>query len=58
MEQPIYGATRQYVIDNIDSSKLAPSAVKEVQKIIGSLLYYALLIDHMMLVALGDLAAA
>ena len=56
--QPIYGATRQYTTDKLDSPNLTPSALKEVQEIIGSLSHYAFAIDNTMLVVLGDLAAA
>ena len=55
---PSYGATRQYANDENDSPKLTPSSVKEVQMIVGTLLYYALTLDNTMLVALGDLASA
>ena len=56
--EPTYGAKQQYAEDEDVSPKLAPSSTKEVQEIVGSLLYYALALDNTMLVALGDLAAA
>ena len=56
--QPTYGAKQQYADNEDDTPKLAPSSIKKVQEIVGTLLYYALAIDNTMLVALGDLASA
>ena len=56
--KPTYGVTQQYAELGDSTPKLAPPAIKKVQEIIGTLLYYALAIDNTMLVALGDLASA
>ena len=41
----------------MNSTKLSPSSIKEVQEIVGSLLYYALSINNTILVDLKDLAS-
>jgi hypothetical protein len=55
--EPIYGAKVQYA-DNPDvSPPLDAKAVTFVQRVVGTLLYYAFAIDPTMLVALGSIAA-
>ena len=55
--KPIYGASVQYA-DNPDDSPLLPSdSITLVQKIVGTLLYYAMAVDPTMLVSLGTIAS-
>ena len=54
---PAYGAKIQYA-DNIDTSPVLPDGdKKQIQKIIGSLLYYGRAVDPTILVALSTLAS-
>ena len=54
---PAYGAKIQYA-DNIDTSPVLPTNdKKQIQKIIGSLLYYGRAVDPTILVALSTLAS-
>jgi hypothetical protein len=55
---PTYGAAIQYADDPDTSEPLAPSGLKLLQQIIGTLLYYARAIDNTMLVAISSLALA
>ena len=55
--QPIYGVKFQYA-DNIDDSPaLLPKTVRLVQKIVGTLLYYAIAIKITAIVALSSIAS-
>jgi hypothetical protein len=55
---PHYGAGAQQAEDEEESPPLAPSNLKRLQQIIGSLLYYARMVDNTLLVALGTIASA
>ena len=56
---PTYGATTvQYAPDTDDSPLLDAPALKHLQNVIGTFLYYARAVDSTMLVALGSLASA
>ncbi|KAI2490331.1 hypothetical protein MHU86_24250 [Fragilaria crotonensis] len=55
---PTYGATVQYAPDDDTSPSLDASALKNLQNVIGTFLYYARAVDSTMLVALGSLASA
>ena len=57
-KRPQYGATQQFAKKEDTTDKLPPSGILRVQKIISSLLYYALAVDCTLLIALGDLASA
>ena len=55
--QPIYGVKFQYA-DNIDDSPaLLPKTVRIVQKIVGTLLYYAIDINITTIVALDSISS-
>ena len=54
---PFYVAKVQYSPDVNNSPALEPKQKMAAQKIVGSLLYYALAIDATILVALGDIAS-
>jgi hypothetical protein len=56
--QPTYGAKQQFAPSIDTSPNLQPSDIRHIQKVVGTLLYYALAVDNTMLVALGDLASA
>ena len=53
-DRPSYGAKLQFA-DPVKSPRLPASDIKQVQILVGTLLYYALAVDNPMLVALGDL---
>jgi len=53
---PVYGAKVQYALDD-DSPTLNDNQKTTIQRIVSSLLYYALAIYSTMLVALGDIAS-
>jgi hypothetical protein len=53
----VYGSKVQYAADEDDSDLLEPKAITLIQKIVGTLLYYAMAINPTMLVALGDLSS-
>ena len=55
--QPVYGAAVQYADQPNDSPLLPPKSINIVQQIIGTLLYYAIAVDHNMLVAIGAIAS-
>ena len=55
---PDYGAKQQYSEDPDLTPPLDKQDVKQLQAIIGMLLYYARAVDSTMLVALGTLAAS
>jgi hypothetical protein len=52
-----YGQKTQYTPDKDTSASLLPERIKHVQKIIGSLLYYAQAVDNKLLVALNAISA-
>ncbi len=52
-----YGQKSQYTPDKDTSAPLSPECIKRVQKIIGSLLYYAQAVDNKLLVALNAVSA-
>ncbi len=52
-----YGQKNQYTPDKDTLASLSPERIKRVQKIIGSLLYYAQAVDNMLLVALNAISA-
>lgn len=56
--KPQYGAKVQMAHDTDESTPLPPSGIKKVQEFTGVMLYYARAVDHSMLPALGDIAAA
>ena len=53
----MYGAHIQYAPEDTKSPLLLPSEITRVQKIVGTLLFYAQAIDNTMLVALKSIAA-
>ena len=55
---PNYGATIQYAPDDDTSLPLDAAALKNLQNVIGTFLYYARAVDSTMLVALGSLSSA
>ena len=55
---PSYGATVQYAQPDDISPPLDARALLHLQKVIGTLLYYARAVDSTMLVAMGSLASA
>ena len=55
--KPTYGASVQYADDLDDSPALPAKSITLVQKIVGTLLYYAMAVDPTMLVALGTIAS-
>ena len=54
--KPTYGASVQYADDLDDSPALPAQSITLVQKIVGPLLYFAMVVDPTMLVALGTIA--
>jgi hypothetical protein len=54
--QPVYGQTIQEPIPIDTSPLLDTTAIKRLQQIVGTLLYYARAVDSSMLVALGTIA--
>ncbi len=54
---PNYGAKQQLTTPKDTSPPLTPDAIKRVQQITGTLLYYARAVDATLLVALGTIAA-
>ena len=54
--RPTYGATQQLTKTPDTTDPLELSEIKRIQKIVGTLLYYALAVDETMLVALGMIA--
>ena len=52
---PKYGQKKQYVEDN-ESLTVSLTIKKHIQQVVGLLLYYALALDCIMLVALGSIA--
>ena len=54
--KPVSGKRRQMAPDLDESSYLSPKGIKEIQGIIGSLLYYARAVDPTMLTALNELS--
>ena len=55
--QPVYGRKQQLTPPDDTSNPLKPDAIRRVQQIVGTLLYYARAVDATILVALGTLAA-
>ena len=55
--QPSYGSAVQYADQPDDSPLLPPKSINLVQKIIGTLIYYAIAVDPTMLVAIGTIAS-
>ena len=55
---PSYGAAVQYAAPDDTTAPLDAPALRHLQKVIGTLLYYARAVDSTMLVALGSLASA
>jgi hypothetical protein len=55
--EPVYGQRHQMAPDPDDSSYLSPKGIKEIQGIIGSLLYYARAVDPTMLTTLNELSS-
>ena len=53
---PIYGKNKQYAQEEDTEPVLGPSTVKYVQKVVGSLLYYARAIDNTILPAVNTIA--
>jgi hypothetical protein len=51
------GQKKQYTPDKDTSAPLSPERIKRVQKIIGSLMYYARVVDNKLLVALNAISA-
>jgi len=54
---PKYGQHAQYVEPTPDLPILPPQRIKRIQKILGSLLYYARAVDHTILMTVNDLAS-
>ena len=54
---PDYGAKQQFAPPEDTSKPLNRGGVKQIQKITGTLLYYALAVDSTILIALGSIAA-
>jgi hypothetical protein len=55
---PTYGSTTPQAARPLDDSPILPSEdIKRIQKVVGTLLYYARAIDSTMLVALNDISA-
>jgi hypothetical protein len=52
-----YGQKNQYMPDKDTSAPLLPEHIKRIQKIIGSLLYYAQAVNNKLLVALNAINA-
>jgi hypothetical protein len=52
-----YGQKKQFTPDEDTSAPLLPDCIKRMQKIIGSLLYYAQAVDNKLLVALNAISA-
>ena len=57
MDPPTYGAKIQYTIKQDTSPELCPKEKTVIQKLVGCLLYYALAIDVIMLVVLGEISS-
>ena len=55
-KEPVYGAAVQYSDRPNDPPLLPPKDINCIQQIIGTLLYYAIVINPTMLVALGSIA--
>jgi hypothetical protein len=55
--QPTYGAAVQYAPEQVMTAVLSATKITQIQKVIGTLLYYSLAINPKMLVALGTIAA-
>ena len=55
--QPKYGTKQQLSNAKDDSPVLPPLDIAHIQTIVGTLLYYGIAVDKIMLVALGDLAS-
>ncbi len=51
-----YGQKKQFTPDEDTSAPLSPDSIKRIQKIIGSLLYYAQAVDNKLLVALNAIS--
>jgi hypothetical protein len=54
---PTYGANIQYAANDDGSPILSPDKITKIQKIVGTLLYYAVSVDPMLLVALGSISS-
>jgi hypothetical protein len=52
-----YGADAQSSLPSNDTRKLTNSKIKQVQKIVGSILYYAWAVDMMVLMVLSTIAS-
>ena len=52
-----YGATSQLVIDPPPLARVSDKDIKYVQRVVGSLLYYARAVDSTLLTALSSIAA-
>ena len=55
--QPVYGAAVQYTDQNNNYPLFPPKYIKLVQQIIGTLLYYTIAVDPIVLVAIGAIAS-
>jgi hypothetical protein len=55
--KPTYGAKIQFAPDPDTTQSLRPTQVTKIQQIIGTLLYYSIAVDPMMLVALSTISA-
>jgi hypothetical protein len=53
--KPVYGLKIQHTTNDSTADQLDPKAINLIQKIVDTLLYYAIAVDPTMLVALGDL---
>jgi hypothetical protein len=56
--QPTYSAKIQYAPEANTTMPVTPPQVMHIQQVIGTLMYYSIAIDSMMLVALGTITAA
>ena len=55
--QPVYGAKVQYAENLNDSPALPPKTVRLLQKIVGTLLYYVIVVNFTMLIFLGSITS-
>jgi hypothetical protein len=55
---PQFGAASQLTAPVDDTPALDPAGILHLQTVAGTLLFYARAVDHTMLVAIGDIAAA
>ena len=53
--RPIYGAATQHPEPEDESAPVPPEVITIVRKIVGNFIFYALVVDSNILVALGDL---